>query len=43
MRYLIILLAIMILPEAKQPEFAHDCANCETLQDYNYDIGGLYE
>jgi hypothetical protein len=39
MKTLIILLAIIIL----DPDFAQNCNNCESLEDFNYNIGALYE
>ena len=39
MKYLIILLAVATLT----PDFAQNCNNCESLGDFNYNTGGLYE
>ena len=39
MKYLIILLAVTTLT----PDFAQDCNNCESLEDFHYNSGALYE
>lgn len=39
MKILIILLAVTTLT----PDFAQDCNNCESLQDFHYNIGAFYE
>jgi hypothetical protein len=39
MKYLIILLAVTIF----DPDFAQNCNNCESLEDFHYNIEALYE